>query len=814
MQILSGRQKAALLVAVWLAAVFLSGCASMEKKRDNFVSHGKKLYQEGDYLRARVQFKNALQIDPKFGEAYLWLGKTELRLNNPRNAFGAFSQAVALNPQLTEAHILLGQILVMARRLEDAEAKVKLALEQEPKNPEALLLAASLAMAQEQTQKALDLLAEVRRLEPGKPVTYLMQSAIEVKQRQPEAAAATLEAGLKANPKALELYLARARLADAQRQFEQGEATLLQVVALEPKNTNLQAELARHYGLAGQWDKAEQALRRNLTLEPDKEVHVLELTRFLASRGRQNDAEQTLKEFVSQYPDNFPARFALADFYLTMRREGKGAKVLQEIVAQDPDGPKGVQAKNVLARLRLSRADLKEAETLVAGVLKDNPKDMTAIQTQGLIALAKNDGLGAVNSFRIITQDQPQNQEAWLLLARAHLLNKEPEQAREKAKKALELKPDYLEARTFLYNLYLEAKDYDGAIQIIRSYLRFNDKDIFNLSALGDAYAFKGDYAQARATFQKIVNLEPQNPIGYFQQGLLSRRQKQPDQALKYFEQALTRQPNFLPALQQVVAIHLEQNHPDKALEAVRQTLARSPRNSQLHQRLGEILLFQKQPQAAVAALEEALTINPTPATLRLIVAAYQQLADQNLVIQQLEERVADPKTSSLYLLVLAMLYEGQQKFDKAMDLYTNLISRDLFPLLARNNLAYLLAEHKPTPENLERAQKLASETLEEHPDDENFLDTMGWVLGKQGKYAKAKTYLEQAAGKSPDHPAILYHLGWCQAKLGDTKAARETLQKCLAVKMQFPDRVAAQKLLESLAPATTPQAESPSKTD
>ena len=45
----------------------------------------------------------------------------------------------------------------------------------------------------------------------------------------------------------------------------------------------------------------------------------------------------------------------------------------------------------------------------------------------------------------------------------------------------------------------------------------------------------------------------------------------------------------------------------------------------------------------------------------------------------------------------------------------------------------------------------------------------------------------------------MLYHLGWCEAKLGDTAAARAALQKALDSKTKFMERDAAQKLLDSL---------------
>ena len=58
-------------------------------------------------------------------------------------------------------------------------------------------------------------------------------------------------------------------------------------------------------------------------------------------------------------------------------------------------------------------------------------------------------------------------------------------------------------------------------LDAIQGYLRFNGKDIANLVTLGEVYAIKGDNAQARDTFQKIIDQDPKNPQGYFQMARL-----------------------------------------------------------------------------------------------------------------------------------------------------------------------------------------------------------------------------------------------------------------------------------------------------
>jgi tetratricopeptide (TPR) repeat protein len=795
------RETAAWLV-VLLVLLSLCACSSMEEKRDKFLESGKELYQKEDYVRARLQFQNALQIDPKFATAFLWLGKTELKMKNPRGAFGALSQAVELDPKLTEGQILLGDIFLIAKQPDKAQQKAEIALQQEPENTDALLLSASLAGTQKQFKKAMEILAQVHRLDPGKLQAYMMGTAILMAEKKPEEAAAKLEEGIQHNPKAFTLYVARARLADQQKQFEVGESFLLKALAVDPKDTQLYGQLVRHYSLAGQRDKAEEALRKSITLEPDNEKLTIMLVKFLASQRRQREAEKILEGFIKEHPDNYPARFGLAEFYITLRQPGHAEQVLQEIINKDPDGPKGLQAKDQLARIKLAQGQVDAAEKLINEVLKTNPKDMLATEARGSIALNKKDGLTAVNSFRLLTQDRPQDPRVWLLLAQAHLINKENEQAKENAKKALQIKPDFLEARKFLYGMYLQDKDYDGAINTIQGYLRADSKDIPNLITLGNVYALKGDNAQAKATFQKIVDLDPKNPRGYYQLAILEAKNKKLSEALKYANSALQADPNFLPALQLTVSIYHDQNQTDKALATVRQTLARSPKNPSLHQMLGEMLLLQKKSEAAIGPLEDTLKLNPRQmSALKLMALAYLTMPDPGKAVAQLEAKVADPKSPPVYALVLATVYEHQHKYEQAINLYNSMLAHNQFASLARNNQAFLIAEHAPTADNLARAQKLVAETLEDYPEEPSFLDTMGWVLCKQGNYSQAKTYLEQAADRASTQPTVLYHLGTCEAKLGETGSARQNLQKALESKSQFADRDEAKKLLDSLPP-------------
>ncbi|MGQ9921901.1 MAG: tetratricopeptide repeat protein, partial [Desulfobacca sp.] len=390
--------------------------------------------------------------------------------------------------------------------------------------------------------------------------------------------------------------------------------------------------------------------------------------------------------------------------------------------------------------------------------------------------------------------------QARLLLALAQLVNKENQQAIDQSKKDLELKPDFLDARRFLYGIYLQDKDYQGAIATIQGYLRFDEKDLFNLSALGEVYATKGDLAAARATFNKMIAAAPKNPLGYFELARLELRQKQPEAAIPHLTNALAQNPGFVPALQVLTGIYLEKTQLQKAIDAVQKSLTAVPDNPFLLQMMGELYLVQKKPQEAVKYLEKAFALNPRQlGALRLLVLAYQQSPDQDKVAQDLAQKANDPKAPRFYSLAEAMYYEQLKDYPKAMEVYNRMIERSLFTTLAKNNLAYLLANHLASPENNQRALQLVTEALDEAPEDPNILDTKGWILYQQGDYPQAVTYLEQAAEFAPENPTLRFHLAAAQAKVGEVAKAIEILEKLLETKVKFAEQSAAETLLLQL---------------
>jgi tetratricopeptide (TPR) repeat protein len=145
---------------------------------------------------------------------------------------------------------------------------------------------------------------------------------------------------------------------------------------------------------------------------------------------------------------------------------------------------------------------------------------------------------------------------------------------------------------------------------------------------------------------------------------------------------------------------------------------------------------------------------------------------------QQALER--NPKSGTLHLL-LASLLEAGGRLEEAMEHYTAAIEIDPELAVAKNNLAYLMAERG---RDLDRALELAQEAKSALPDNPNAADTLGWVLYKKDLPAAAIGYLQEAIGGfetgDPNLPLVRHHLALAYEANEDRERALEALEKAV----------------------------------
>src|SRR5215204_1248365 len=111
-------------------------------KREHF-ARGNEYAAQKKYAEAVVEYRNAIQLDPRYAEARARLAEMFTLTGQPLPALGEYVRAADLATGDAQAQIKAGEALLRARRYEDAEARADKALAIAPKNTDALVLRAN-----------------------------------------------------------------------------------------------------------------------------------------------------------------------------------------------------------------------------------------------------------------------------------------------------------------------------------------------------------------------------------------------------------------------------------------------------------------------------------------------------------------------------------------------------------------------------------------------------------------------------------------------------------------------------------------------
>lgn len=279
----------------------------------------------------------------------------------------------------------------------------------------------------------------------------------------------------------------------------------------------------------------------------------------------------------------------------------------------------------------------------------------------------------------------------------------------------------------------------------------------------------------------------------------LAAHTRQLDDAEKYFRQALVTagpEQEFTIYARLIDVLRLRKRTAE-IVRLCREALARRQVNPGL-----ELLL---RPTLAVALADlgeyaEALTnidraIEITNDDLKVrrrcdkvhILTAAGKYADaEKLGLETLQTFTAPGQVQAVRF-ALSNLYSRSGEYAKSEAQLRLILEVDPDHPLANNNLGYQMADRNL---NLDEAERLIRKALAgeqsirtgagEEGENAAYLDSLGWVLFRKGRFADARTWLEKAAAlpDGAEDPTVWDHLGDVCARTDDVPAARKAWQK------------------------------------
>jgi tetratricopeptide (TPR) repeat protein len=772
------RQTARLLV--WVAAVaLLSACGSAQSRLAAYLKRGEAYYNTGNYDKARVEFRNAAQIDPKNAEARVHLGRVAEQLGDLRGAVEQYQAAIYYDPKQVNARASLGRIFLRGGAPNKALELVEPGLTSDPHNALLLTVRGSARAQLGQLAEALEDARQAVTAAPDDPFAIALLASIYKKQSNLGAAVQTVQSGLTRLPNSADLRAILADLNLAQGHPADTEAQLRAIVALEPKVLPYRYRLAGFYLQQKNVDAAEKTLRSAIDDFPADVGPKIQLVEFLVAQRGVDPAIAEIDRILAANSRDDSLALGMADLLTRVGKPDRAEVLLRDIIKRAGTDPAGLTARDRLAALRLMQNDTAGASALLAEVLKKNARDAGALIMRGNIELGAGDATSAITDLRAVLRDQPNDIPVVLVLARAYQQNDQPDLAEETLRGAVQLAPKNVDTRLALAQVLLAAGKLDQAAELLGQVTQDAPKSIPALQLLCQVQATQKHFDDALATAQNIDRVSPKSGLGSYLEGSIEEAQGKIDSAAKYYARALEREPDAGEPLVASVRLDVRRKQFAPAMARLDSVIARLPNNVLAGSLRAELLMTEGQLDPAITAYRKLVPIAPGSPLVYLGLARAQQASNHlDDAAETLRQGIDKTHDATSLVSELSGLYLRQGRVDDSIALYEQVLQQNPHSIFAVNNLALLLVDYHQDAATIARAQKLAEQLASSS--QPQLIDTRGWVRFKSGDYRGAESLLQQAVEKMPQFPEFRYHLGMAQFRSGEEQAAEQSLEAAL----------------------------------
>ncbi len=765
---------------VVLVAALLTACGGAQSRYASHMRRGKQYLTQGNLDKARLEFRNALQIEPKSADALYFNGQIMDRLGNVRSAFGLYQAAIEAQPDLVSAISGLASIYVVGGVPDKAMALLKPALVKHPDNADLLVVRAAARFALKDPSGARADAERTLQLDPGNEKAVGLLAGIDRDAGNFPAAISLVTDAVRRAPRSIELRQVLGNLYFDEKRPDQGERQLRELIALQPRDLQYRYELAQSLARGHQLDAAQHVLEDAVKAAPESDDPKLSLVDFLFAQRSAAAGEKALGEFIARAPHDYDLRLGLGEMFQRQGATADAVRAYQEVVELDGNHPQGLTARDRIAQIDAARGHYDAALQLVAAVLTESPNDTDALALRGDIRAERNDLAGAIADLRAVLHDQPDAVSVRKTLARAYIANGQPALAEETLRTAMDSAPTDVGVRIQLAELLALTRRADQAVTLLEGTVRLAPTDPAVHEALTRAYLAKGDLTAAREAAEELEALRPKAAVGYYMAGWVAQADKRPDDAERALEQALVLQPGALDVLETLTRLELSRNEGSRAIAQAQGAVERDPKNPLPLNLLGELYLTTRDIPRAEQAFRHATELAPR------WVVPYRNLALSRLAshdtagaIAEYEAGLKNVPGNAQLTTELAALYERAGRIDDAIAQLDALYKTNPRQEMIASNLAMLLVTYRTDSHSLDRARDLTASFASS--DNASLLDSSGWVRFKRGEYAEAVETLARAAQRAPESKEIRYHLAMAELRAGQRDRARTDLEDALS---------------------------------
>lgn len=458
--------------------------------------------------------------------------------------------------------------------------------------------------------------------------------------------------------------------------------------------------------------------------------------------GDMESARKSFDQAIALQPYNLAALLGSARVKLALG-DKEGAE--KRIVAAQRISPNHPTANYLMATLRYTNKDVAGAEESLQKVFKVAPNHLPSKQLMGAIDFSKGRYEQADQALSQVVEVFPANVAAAKLLAATRLKLKQPEEAIKALKKVLLTAPDDAQLLALAGTAYMQ-----------------NNQTVEGMDYLEKAVAAAPDTAGIRT----------QLALGRLASGKTS-------QAVEELETAVDLGQNVLQADVLLIMVHLREKAFDKALKQIQIFAKKIPKSPLPYNLMGAAYVGLEKMDKARESFQLSLTKEPKflPAIMNL--ARLDESEGKTEKARQRYKDILKQRDNHLgALLSLARLADKEGKEDEAIRLLEKAWESNegaLQPGIA------LVRYYNQKQQSL-RAVSIARDLNTKYPKNPLAVNALGLSQAASKDHHAAKSTFETLVKLLPKSPQPHFALGRVNAQLGDTKAAKESLEKSLSL--------------------------------
>jgi putative PEP-CTERM system TPR-repeat lipoprotein len=712
-----------------------------------------------DYAEAETAFRAALARNPEFAAAtrdlanlYLTTGRTD----DARKIYGDL-----LSKKLDDVSALLGlaDIAITEKKWSEAIDYINRARTAAPNDPTAGITLVNVYERRQDWNNAKTVAGELVAQFPRDANVQIAQATAFLGSGDTDSAITSYRRAHEIAPNSIPIVSRYTALLTSAKEFREARTVLQEAVARDPQNAPLKGDLIRVEAEIDGLDAALAKARAFAKEDPANNIYDLVSAELYEKAGRRPDAVALLERAVAARPSDEGLTIALSRLYTGTADLSKAEAVLTRRLAADP---KSLTVRAALARLFLTIGRSDDAKKNYDELVSQSPTDVAALLGLAEIAVAQKKWPEAKDYITRARTAAPNDPAPGLLLVNMYGLQQDWKEATSAAGELVAQFP-----------ANIEVLDAQGVVQI----------------AGGDKYG-------ALATYKRAHALAPASrPILSRYLALLRAAKNFPEERT-VLQAALDRDPQNTDLKGDLIRVEAEIGGLEAGLAKARKFANDDPGNSLYDVVSAELYENAGRRSEAIALLDKVAATQPSDDNITLALFGLYTGADdlakaEGVLTTRLK---ANPKNFAIRS-ALAGFYLEQKKYGVAITEYARLVTERSTDPVALNNLAWLYQRQGDLP----KARELAERAIAAAPAAAQTRDTLGWILLAQGEADKAMTYLTAANSAAPRNPNIQYHLAVAFQRVGRPADAQIMLETLLNSGVSFPDKDAAEKLLQDL---------------